>query len=227
MSFLSGLLKPIKSALTAPGTNAAEDARRKSQQPRDIALGTLNTLKPLINDQAGFQARLEPIRQRSVMDLVRMGSPAGIQGAINTAGRQFMGAATEALPMVRARLGGEGAGIGAVQGAEASLMNEAIRRKNDLIAYFASPEGRQAAYSLALQASQFGMPALDNFNQLASVILGTPMPTVGASPLSGIANIAGLLTGGGGFKLPSFGGGRTSLLGGDASNSMALPGVVR
>ena len=61
-----------------------------------------------------------------------------------------------------------------------------------------------AASQGALQASQYGMPALDNFNQLASVILGTPMPTVGASPLAGIANIAGMF---GGFKLPSFGSG--------------------
>jgi len=188
MGLFDSLLKPLKSALTAPGTNAAEDARRKAQQPRDIALGTLNTLKPLINDQAGFQNRLEPFRQRATMDLARIGTPSGIQGAIDTAGRQFMGSAVEALPMLRARLGGEGAGIGAVQGAEASLINEAIRRRNDLIAWFASPEGRMAASQAALQASQYGMPALDNFNQLASVILGTPMPTVGPSPLAGIAN---------------------------------------
>jgi len=205
------ITKPIKSALTAPGTNAAASDAKAKKKPQQMAHGYLSALDPLISNQIAFANRIEPGRQRAVEDLMWAGTPNGVNATVENARRGFMGGAISALPIMRQRLSQGGAGIGAMQGAEISGINNATSQGNDLLSWLLSPEGRTALARMRLGAAGMAMPDLSNFGNLSNVVYGRPAPQVGPSPLAGIANAAGMLFGGGMF---GGGGGGQQMVGG-------------
>lgn len=214
------LTDAIQSALTPPGTAAAQGDTKSKKYPQTLAGSTLHTLSPLIGQQAAFAGNLEPFRQQGIWDLIHAASPGGMLATSEQARRNYMGNATASLPFLHARLNEGGAGIGAIQGADAGAISGATSKANDLFGWLASPEGQQALAQMRMQATQFSLPALGPFAQLASIIYGRPAPQVGASPLSSIASIAPFFMGGGnpaalaGMAAGGGGAGVGSLMGG-------------
>jgi len=183
----------FKNALTPPGTSEANRDRARKAKPQELAGGYLRDLDPLIQSQIGFANRIEPMRQGAIDHLMWAGTPNGVQATVDQARRGFTGAELANLPYLRQALTRGGAGIGAMQGAEVAALNRGVTQGNDLAAWFATPEGKQALARMQLAASAYGIPALGDFSNLSSVVYGRPAPAVGPSPLAGVANLGGLL----------------------------------
>lgn len=187
-----GLFDWVTNALTPPGTSEANRDRGRKAKPQEMAGGYLRSLDPLISSQIGFANRIEPMRQEAVEGAMWAGTPNGVRATVDQARRGFMGAELANLPYMRQALSRGGAGIGAMQGAEVAALNRGVTQGNDLAAWFATPEGRQALLRMQLQAASYGIPALGDFSNLSSVVYGRPAPQVGLSPLAGVANLGGL-----------------------------------
>jgi hypothetical protein len=199
---MSWLSSAIGHALTPRGTSEANRDRARKAKPQEIAGSTLQTLSPLFGRQAQFALDTEGYRQNNIMDLLRMGTTGGLMENAESARRGFMGNALASSPYLRQAVSRGGAGIGAVQGAELSGINNATSKANDYLSWLLSPEGRMSISRVGLGASGFAMPALNDLNSLASIVYGRPAPAVGPSPLAGIANL-GMQA----FGMGAFGGG--------------------
>lgn len=194
MSFLG-------SALTAPGTSAANADAKAKKLPQTIAKNRLNDIYPTLISQGQQVNALEPMRQRSVWDSINATSHWGVQQGVESARRGFMDANMSALPSIHQALSQGGAGIGAIQGANYAAINNANNQGNNLMAYWSSPQGRQALAQMSQQSIMQGqsMPALGLMERLSNIVYGRQAPQVGASPLAAIAGIGANLVGAGGF----------------------------
>lgn len=191
--------KGISSALTPPGTNAANTDRDRKSTVQKGARDAFNWINPAFQSSAQFAANVEPLRQRSVWDSIHASTPWGVQGTVDNFRRGAIGDAVSNLPMLQQILSSGGAGIGSLQGAQFGAINDANSRANELMAWYASPAGKQALAQMAQGA--FGqaqsMPLGQTVNNLANVIYGRPQPQVGASPLAGITQMGSMLYGAG------------------------------
>lgn len=193
----------LSSALTAPGTSAAETNRDRQSTVQRGARDAFNQINPTLQSQAGFANQLEPMRQRSVWDTINASNPWGVQTSLANSRRGLMDSATANLPAMYQALSQGGAGIGALQGAGYAALNNANSQGNDMLAYWYSPEGRATLAKLAQSSIMQGqsIPALDQIGGLANIIYGRPAPQVGASPLAQIAGLGSQL-----YSMGAFGG---------------------
>lgn len=207
----------LSSALTAPGTSAANTNRDRQSGVQKGAVGYFNAFKPSLEGAGAFAGQMEPEWQRAIQNGLNAVSPWGQQASVDNARQGFLTAGMNQLPIIRAIMARSGGGgIGAEQGAQIQAMNGANSRANDLQAWYASPEGKQKMAEMAAQLSGMGMnsPILNAMSQLSNIIYGRPAPQVGASPLAGILGTAAQLYSGGAF------GGAAGAAGG------AVPGMV-
>lgn len=191
----------LSSALTAPGTSAANTNRDRQSGVQKGAVGYFNAFKPSLEGAGAFAGQMEPEWQRAIQNGLNAVSPWGQQTSVDNARQGFLSAGMNQLPLIRAIMARNGAGIGAEQGAQIQAINGANSRANDLQAWYASPEGKQKMAEMAAQLSGMGMnsPILNAMSQLSNIIYGRPAPQVGASPLASIAGIGAQLFSGGAF----------------------------
>lgn len=205
----------MSSIFVAPGTNAAEADRKSKSNPQRFAGTALASLNPALQSQAQFANRIEPFRQQSAWDQIHAATPGGMMSTVDNARRGFLSNNLANLPALQQIMSMGGTpGIGAMQGAGLHAINGATSQGNDLMAWYASPQGRAALAQMAQQAiaQSQSLPALSGFGNLANIIYGRPAPPVGPSPLASIAGIGAQLYGAGAFG--GMGGGQTVHMGG-------------
>lgn len=189
----------LSSIFTPSGQNAADSQQRAQRELAGFALAPIRELGPMLADQARLRRSLEPMRARSVWDAMNSATPGGVRAGLELNRAGLRSRAEELIPRLRAALSRGGAGIGALQGAEAQALNDANSQGNDEAAYWYSPAGKAMIARMSQEAAGMAMPDLGPFSSLAAILQGWPKVNVGANPMSQILGTAGQLYGAGAF----------------------------
>lgn len=185
-----GLFDFITNALTPPGTSEAQRDSSRKAKPQEVAGQLLNQFKPtLFSSLKSFQAA-QPYADQARKDLFKLQNPSYVEGKVSNTRQKLLEAARLSAQAMSQNLEGTG-GIGLDQGLQIQGQNQANSQANDLMTYYASPQGQAELSRMILELStQF--PELDVLSVLNSIIQGRQAPSVGPSPLNGIAQAGAL-----------------------------------
>ena len=168
----------LTSIFTPPGTAAANRDRQAKERPQAIASEMLNTIQPSLQSGAGLFNRLQPMAERGAMDVAQLSGPAGQFQAAEAFRRRLLAQAMQQYQLMRNRLQAGGAGIGGLQGAQMSSINQAHMGANDMQRWYGSQEGRLSAARAIMEAQQGALP-LPALGGLNNIIQNRQAPPVG------------------------------------------------
>lgn len=185
----------MSSIFTAPGTNQRDQQNQQYLNVGSDASSLLAQLMPLLQQQQGFAAGLEPQRQSLINQFLQTLNPSNYNSMAQTVGNQAMSQAQD-----RARYAGGmfGANSGAAKGAWNQGLNSATSARNTYLANLWNPQNRQQQLGAGIgMIGSSATPGLQNFGQLASTVYGQPQIPVGKGFGDILGGLAGSFLGGG------------------------------
>ena len=185
------ITKPIKSALTPAGTNAAQWDSKTKGKPQAMAADFLKRIKPGLDSSLDMWLSTLPQQRQAQKNIFDLATPGGVNRRVSGVRRELLGTARDQARLMSRKFAGSG-GLGLEEGLTIEGENDANRQANDLFTYFNTPKGQAELTNIIMEMSS-KFPGMDVFALLNSIIQGRPAPQVGPSPIAGVGSALGLL----------------------------------